>query len=182
MLFGLPLVTIALWSGYFTLFCAVLMLLGLVLKWGIRFRLVGITGFMGVLTGGLFALGLGLHDRPQIPGAIKYVRVFDSGASQVVIVVPPTITETALDATLQQAAIDLYSTGRLSQGAATMTIRARAVLHPKPGVTQPVYVGQVKPSLASPTAQAGIVEIDRDQLALLPKPSAPKSSASSPSA
>jgi Protein of function (DUF2518) len=172
MLFGFPLVTIALWSGYFTLFCAALMILSWVLKWGTRFRLVGITGFMGVLTGGLFALGLGLHDRPQIPGAVKYVRVFDSGASQVVIVVPPTITETTLDATLQQAAIDLYSTGRLAQGAPTMTIRARAVLHPKPGVSQPVYVGQVKPSLASPTDQAGIVEIDRQQLELLSKSSA----------
>lgn len=170
-MFGFPLVTIAIWSGYFTLFCAALMLLGLVLKWGVRFRLVGITGFMGVLTGGLFALGLGLHDRPQIPGAVKFVRVFDSGASQVVIVVPPTITETQLDATLRQAAVDLYSTGRLSQGEATMTIRARAVLHPEPGVSQPVYLGQIKPSLASPTDQP-IVELDREQLARLPKPSA----------
>jgi hypothetical protein len=170
-MFGLSPVTIATWSGYFTLFCAVLMLLGLVLKWGVRFRLVGITGFMGVLTGGLFALGLGLHDRPQIPGATKFVRVFDSGASQVVIVVPPTITETQLDATLRQAAVDLYSTGRLSQGEATMTIRARAVLHPAPGVSQPVYLGQIKPSLASPTDQP-IVELDHEQLARLPQRSA----------
>jgi len=170
-MFGLSLVTIAIWSGYFTLLCAALMLLGLVSKWGIRFRLVGITGFMSVLTGGLFALGLGLHDRPQIPGAVKFVRVFDSGASQVVIVVPPTITETQLDATLRQAAVDLYSTGRLSQGDATMTIRARAVLHPEPGVSQPIYLGQIKPSLASPTDQP-IVELDREQLARLPQSSA----------
>lgn len=177
MLFGLSLITIALWSGFLTLVCAAVTLLGWLLKWDVRFRLVGATGFMGVLTGGLFALGLGLHTRPHIPDAVKYVRVFDSGASQVVIVVPPTITATALEATLQQAAIDLYSRGRLAQGEATMTIRARAVLHPKPGVSQPVYVGQVKPSLASPTDQAGIVEIDRAQLALLPKPSAPAPSA-----
>ncbi|MBW4690628.1 MAG: Ycf51 family protein [Lyngbya sp. HA4199-MV5] len=170
MLFGFPLVTIALWSGYFTLFCAALMVLGWMLKWGIRFRLVGITGFMGVLTGGLFALGLGLHDLPQIPGAVKFTRVFDSGASQVVIVVPPTITETQLDATLRQAAVDLYSTGRLSQGEATMTIRARSLLHPQPGVSQPLYLGQIKPSLSSPTDQQAIVEIDHEQFARLPKP------------
>lgn len=172
MLFGFPLVTIALWSGYLTLFCAALMILGWVLKWGIRFRLVGITGFMGVLTGGLFALGLGLHDRPQIPGAVKFTRVFDSGASQVVIVVPPTITETQLDATLRQAAVDLYSTGRLSQGEATMTIRARSLVHPQPGVSQPIYLGQIKPSLSSPTDQQAIVELDHEQIARLPKPSA----------
>ncbi|HEY9654475.1 MAG TPA: Ycf51 family protein [Crinalium sp.] len=170
-MFGLSLVTIAVWSGYFTLLCAALMVLGLFLKWGIRFRLVGITGFMGVLTGGLFALGLGLHDRPQIPGAVKFTRVFDSGASQVVIVVPATITETALDATLRQAAVDLYSSGRLSQGESTMTIRARALLHPAPGVSQPVYLGQVKPSLLSPTDNEMVVEIDHAQFARLPKPS-----------
>ncbi len=172
MLFGLSLLTIAIWSGYFTIICAVLMVLGLILKWGIRFRLVGVTGFMGVLTSGLFALGLGLHDRPQIPGAVRFSRVYDSGASQVVIVVPATVTETELDATLRQAAVDLYSSGRLSQGASTMTIRARTVIHPEAGVSQPVYLGQVKPSLASPTDNEMIVEIDRKQLARLPKPSA----------
>lgn len=167
-MFGLSLVTIALWSGYFTLFCGALMVLGLLLKWGIRFRLVGITGFMGVLTGGLFALGLGLHDRPQIPGAVKFTRVFDSGAAQVVIVVPATITETALEATLRQAAVDLYSSGRLSRGAPTMTIRARALLHPAPGVSQPVYLGQSKPSPLSSTDNQVVVEIDREALARLP--------------
>ncbi len=172
MLFGISSITIAVWFGYFTLFCAALTILSWILKWGVRFRLVGVTGFMGVLTGGLFALGLGLHDRPHIPGSTKFTRVYDSGSSQVVIVVPPTITEAALDATLRQAAVDIYSSGRLSQGAPTMTIRARAVLHPEPGVSQPVYLGQAKPSLASSKGDQVTVEIDRDTLARLPKPSA----------
>lgn len=166
------LLTIARWSGYLTLFFAALMLLGLVLKWGIRFRLVGVTGFMAVLTGGLFALSLGFYDRPSIPGAAKFARVYDTGASQVVIAVSPQITETELDATLRQAAADLYSPGRLSQGSDKMTIRARTILHPKPGVSQPVYLGQIRRSLFSREDSEMIVDIDRSQFAQLPKPAA----------
>jgi len=172
MLSTLQLLTIGRWSGYLTIFCAVLMLLGLILKWSFRFRLVGITGFMGVLTGGIFALGLGLIDRPQIPGAVRFARVFDTGATQVVIAVPAQITETELDATLRQAAIDVYSPGRLSQRGIKMTIRARTVLHPKPGVSQPLYLGQVERSLIASDDEQLSVEIYRDKLAQLPKPTA----------
>lgn len=164
--------TFAQWSGYFTLFCAALMLLGLVLKWGFRFRLVGVTGFMAVLTGGLFALSLGLYNRPAIPGAVKFTRVFDTGANQVVIAVSPQITATELEATLQQAAEDLYSPGRLSQGDAKMTVRARTVLHPKAGVSQLVYLGQIQRSLASRQDDNMTVTLYADQLARLPKPTA----------
>ena len=78
------------WSGYFTLFCAVLSIVGWVLKWGTRFRLVGVTGFMGVLTGGLFALSLGFYNRPEIAGAVRFARIYDTGSGRVVIAVPPT--------------------------------------------------------------------------------------------
>lgn len=163
------LLTFARWSGYFTLFCAVLTGLGWILKWGIRFRLVGVTGFMGVLTGGLFALSLGLYSRPDIPGAVRYWRVFDTGSTQVVITVPNTITESELDATLRQAASKLFSPGRMSQGEEFITIRARTVLHPEPGVTQPLYLGQVKRSLLNREDNTPIVEIFADKLAQLPK-------------
>jgi hypothetical protein len=160
------------WSGYFTLFCAALAILGWVLKWGIRFRLVGVTGFMVVLTGGLFALGLGLHENPEIPGAVRYSRVLDTGGSQVVINVPATITETELEATLRQAAADLFSPGRLSQGAENLTIRARALVHIKPGLSQPVYLGQVQQSLRPGEGNNLQVEVNHDKFALLPKPTA----------
>jgi hypothetical protein len=158
------------WSGYFTLFCAALAVLGWILQWGFRFRLVGVTGFMAVLTGGLFALSLGLYDRPQVPGAVKFSRVYDTGATQVVIAIPITITESELDATLRQAAADLYSPGRLSQGEGKMTIRARVLLHPEPGISQPIYLGQIQRSLSSREDSSMVVEIYSDKLAQLPKP------------
>lgn len=170
MLSTTQLLQFAQWAGYFTLFCAVITVLGWLLKWGVRFRLVGITGFMGVLTGGLFALGLGLSERPNIPGAVRFARVFDTGAAQVVIAVPPQITASELDATLRQAAIDMYSPGRLSQGLDKMTVRARTILHPQEGVSQIVYLGQVQRSMKSRQDDQPMVEIYPNQLAKLPRP------------
>lgn len=136
------------WMGVATLVCAVLAVLGFVLQWGIRFRLVGATGLMGVLTFGLFALSLVPLTRTVIPGATRYSVVYDSGATQVTITLPQQTTEPELDATLRQAAGDLFSFGRLSQGDNRLTIRARTLLHPEPGVSQPVYLGQIKRSLS----------------------------------
>ncbi|MBF2028983.1 MAG: Ycf51 family protein [Oscillatoriales cyanobacterium C42_A2020_001] len=160
------------WAGYVTIAFAVITLLGWLLKWGIRFRLVGITGFMTVLTGGLFALSLGLYIRPTIPDAVRFACVFDMGGTNVVIAVPPTVTETQLQATLKQAALDLYSPGRLSQGTDKLTIRARTILHPEPGVSKLVYLGQVQRSLLSRQDNELAIEIDPTKLAELPQPTA----------
>jgi hypothetical protein len=161
------LLTIGRWLGYFTLLCAALTVLGFVLKWGIRFRLVGATGFMTLLTAGVFALSLGLHTRTEIPGAIRYSRIFDKGEAQVVIAVPPTITEAQLDATLRQASADLFSPGRMSQGEKQLTIRARTVLHPEPGVSQPLFLGEAKRSLFSSQDSNATIEIDQAKFAQL---------------
>lgn len=160
------------WSGYFTLFCAALAVLAWFLKWGIRFRLVGVTGFMAVLTGGIFALSLGLYNRPTIPNAVHFSRVYDTGGSELVVTVPSDITETQLRATMQQAAADLYSPGRLSQGTDKMTIRVRTVLHPEPGISEPLYLGKVRRSLFSREDNNPEIEIFSKQLAKLPKSAA----------
>ena len=59
------------WSGIATVAFAVLTLLAFILKWGLRFRLVGTTGFMLVLTAGLFSLSLAPLSRTVIPGAAQ---------------------------------------------------------------------------------------------------------------
>lgn len=167
MLANEQLYVIGQWSGYVTIALAAIAVLGLILKWGIRFRLVGITGFMVVLTGGIFALSLGLYTRPAIPGAVKFTRVFDQGQGQLVIAVPASINETQLEATLRQAAADLYSPGRLSSNG-KMTIRARTVLHPEPGVSQLVYVGQVERSLFAREDPDMEIEVYGAEMAKLP--------------
>lgn len=158
------------WTGIATLVFAALTVLGFVFKWGIRFRLVGTTGFMLVLTGGLFALSLAPLSRTVIPGAVRYSLVYDNGATQAVITIPNQISPSQLDATLRQAAYDLYSYGRLGRpGNNKLTIRARAVIHPEPGASVPLYLGQVQRSLATREDPQIITEIYQEKFAQLPK-------------
>lgn len=140
--------------------------LSFVLGWGFRFRLVGATGFMGVLTVGLFGLSFQPLTQTVIPGAIPYKTVFDSGASQVVIAVPASITRTELEATLQQAASNLLKPSRIGgMGQKTPKIRARSIVH-HDGISDLLYLGSVVPGRGkTPEEKAPIVEIDAEQLA-----------------
>ncbi|MTJ08357.1 MULTISPECIES: Ycf51 family protein [unclassified Anabaena] len=161
------------WCGIATIVFAVLTILAFIFKWGFRFRLVGTTGFMLVLTGGLFSLSLVPLSRTVIPGAVKYTLVYDNGSNQTVIVTPPNITPTELEATLRQAASNLYSYGRLGSGGnKLLTVRARTIIHPEIGLSVPVYLGQVKRTLASREDSEMAVEVYLDKFAELPKPTA----------
>lgn len=160
------------WVGITTLACAALTVLGFMFKWGIRFRLVGATGFLGVLTGGLFALSLVPFTRTVVTGAVRFSVVYDSGGTQAVIAVPPQISESELSATLRQAASNLYSFGRLGRDEDKLTIRARTIIHPEPGISKPLYLGQVKQSLANRKDEQMAIEIYQEKLAQLLKPTA----------
>ncbi|HAC65369.1 MAG TPA: hypothetical protein DCF68_18030 [Cyanothece sp. UBA12306] len=158
------------WSGIATIALFLLTILAFILGWGIRFRLVGISSFMAVLTGGLFGLGLGLFTRTEIPGAVRFSRVYDNGANQVVIAVAPTISESELEATLKQAANNYFSYGRAAMGDDNkLTIRVRALIHPEPGLSEPLYLGQVKRSLVMRDDQNLQIEINQESLAKLEK-------------
>jgi len=136
-----------------------------IFKWGLRFRLVGATGFMGELTVGLFGLSFQPLTRTVIPGAIPYTTVFDSGASQVVIAVPASITRSELEATLQQAASNLLKPSRIGgMGQQTPRIRARAIVH-HDGISDLLYLGSVVPgSGETPEEKAPVVEVYDNQL------------------
>lgn len=155
-------------TGYFaiaTVAFGLITALAFLLSWGIRFRLVGATGFMGVLTVGMFGLSFQPLTRSQIPGAVPYTTVFDSGSSQIVIAVPNAITRTELEATLEQAASNLLKPSRLSAAGQQPLIRARAIAH-HDGISDLLYVGSVKPGMGStPEERAPIVEIYSDKLA-----------------
>ncbi|WP_245555510.1 Ycf51 family protein [Baaleninema simplex] len=152
------------WSLGFTGFFALLALVAFLFKWGLRFRLVGVTGFMVVLTSGLFALSIFPITTTVVPGAVNYSVVYDDGGGQVVITVPQNVTESQLEATLRQTAINKFSPGRLGRD---LLIRARTVLHPEPGVSEPLYLGQVTRSLSNADESQFEIEIDRDRLARL---------------
>ncbi|PSB59310.1 Ycf51 family protein [Chamaesiphon polymorphus] len=152
------------WSGIATLALAVLTILALVLKWGFKFRLVGATGFMGVLTAGLFALSLVPIVHTSVPGALHYSLIYDNGSDRATIAVKTPISEAGLDATLRQAAGDLYSYGRSGAIDRQLKVRARTVVHPRPGVSEPLVLGEVTRSLGGGEDGQLDVRIDRANL------------------
>lgn len=158
------------WSGIATLGFFALMVLGFILKWGIRFRLFGVTSFMVVLTVGLFGLSLGLFNRSLVPGSVRYTLVYDNANSQAVIALSPTVTPQQVEATLQQASNDLYSYGRIGIGNDFFTVRARTVIHPETGVSKPLYLGEARRAIANTEDDQLKVEIFSRNFAKLPKP------------
>lgn len=167
---SIDLLTYTKWSGIATLVFLVLTVVSFILGWGFRFRLVGVTSFMGVITASIFALGVGLSTKVEIPGATRYTLVYDNGANQAVVAVAPTIEGSSVEPTLRQAATDLFSYGRSSLNEGDdFTIKLRTVLHPEANMSQPLYLGQVKRSLFNRNDEEMEIEIFSENIAQLPK-------------
>lgn len=157
------------WAGILTAVLAVVTVLAFFLKWGFRFRLIGVTSFMAVIAASIFGLGLGLFARTEISGAVRYSLVYDTGGAQTVVTVPPSITDSQLEATMRQVAADLYSPGRSGSGRDYMTIRVRTIVHPEPGLSQPLFLGEVRRSLAVRYDEKMAIDIFPEKVAILKK-------------
>jgi hypothetical protein len=156
------------YGGIAIIALVVLTILGLLFQWGFRFRLVGITGFMMVLTVGLFGLSLGLSPRASFPGAVRYSLIYDNGNSQAVVAVANrSMTVEAAEATLRQAAQDLYSFGRVGEGDGNMHVRMRSIVHPQAGVSEPVYLGEAVRNLSNRDSQELEIVVDQKNLSKL---------------
>ena len=161
--------TYAKWSGIVTIVCLVVAIASFIAGWSFRFRLVGVTGFMGVLTVGIFALGLSLVPHAEIPGAVRYSLVYDTGANQAVVAVPTDIEKSAIEPTLVQAVTDLYSYGRTGAGGNNrFTVKLRTVLHPQTGISQPLYLGEATRSLIDRSNEDIKINIYSENIAQLP--------------
>jgi hypothetical protein len=155
--------------GVFVLVAALITGIAFVSKWGWRFRLVGITSFMVVLTVGLFALSVAPITRTSVSGSVRYSLVYDRFGTQAVITVAPTVTPAQLEATLKQAADNLFSSGRQGRGETQLVIRARTIVHLQDNLSQPLYLGQVSRSLRQRNDPNMEVQIFPEQLAELAK-------------
>ncbi|MEM6520341.1 MAG: Ycf51 family protein [Cyanobacteria bacterium P01_D01_bin.71] len=160
--------------GIAALTMAGITLLAFALNWGFRFRLVGITSFMGVLTAGMFGLSFEPFTTTVVPGAVPYNTVYDSGAAQIVIKVPDTITPTELQATLQQAADNLLKPSRLASVGASPTIRARTIVHKPGGISELVYLGQVQPLKTSGANSSLAIQVFDEAFDTLSEAAAPE--------
>jgi hypothetical protein len=134
--------------GIFVLVCTLITGLAMSQQWSWRYRMVGVTLFSVVLVVGLFSLSFEPITRSATQGSVPFKLVYDRFGSQATIAVAPTITPEQLQFTLTQASNNLFSSGRNNQGEEQLTIYARTIIHPRAGVSQPVYLGRVKRSLS----------------------------------
>jgi hypothetical protein len=157
------------WSGIATIATLIVTIIAFIAKWGFRFRLVGATSFMGVLTIGIFALGLSFFPHETIPGAVRYSLVYDNGSNLAVVSVPQNIDRTAIEPTLRQAASDLYSYGRTgTKGNDRFIIRLRTVLHPNDRTSQPLFLGEARRPISNRQDKNIAIEVFEKNLQQLP--------------
>jgi hypothetical protein len=136
------------WLGVASGVLFVLMLLGLRLGWGIRFRLVGVTSFTTLLAIACVAFAISYRPRILVPGAVSVPIVYDNGADLVIAAAPADLSPAAVAPTLEQVAINLRGSGRnVADG--LLTVRLRRIEAVDAGLDRPVVLAEVRRDLRS---------------------------------
>ncbi len=100
------------WLGAASGVLAVLTIAGFLWRWGIRFRLVGITSFTALLALSCLAFAISYNPRVSVPGAVQVPVVFDNGTDLVVAAAPADLSSEAAAPTVEQVARNLRGGGR----------------------------------------------------------------------
>ena len=127
------------WLGWTGLGLSLLTVLAFLTKWGLRFRLVGVSSFTFLLAVSCWAFGVSYTPPVVVEGAIRAPVVFDNGIDLVVAQAPADLEPATVSATLEQLAGNLRSAGR---GSGTVKVRLRAFETPGDGISRPVILGE----------------------------------------
>jgi hypothetical protein len=116
------------------------------LRWGVRFRLVGITSFTVLLALSCLAFAVSYRPRVTVEGAVSVPVVFDNGAELVVAAAPADLAAAAATPSAEQVARNLRGNGRQSDDA-IVRVRLRRVDTVAPGLSRPVILAEVRRDL-----------------------------------
>jgi hypothetical protein len=136
------------WLGIASGVLALLMVVGFVARWGIRFRLVGITSFTTLLAISCAAFAISYSPRQTIDGAVSVPVVFDNGADLVVAAAPADLPAEAAAPTVLQVASNLRGSGRNTPDG-LVTVRLRRVEPAGDGVSRPEVLAEAQRDLPS---------------------------------
>lgn len=125
------------WSG---LALIVITLIAFLVRWGQRFRLVGVTSFTLLLLASCWAFGVSYTPPFKVEGALVVPVVFDNSTDLVVAQVTDDFPDEAVEATLEQLAGNLHSGG---YNGSEVHVRLRRLDSAGEGVSQPVILGEV---------------------------------------
>ena len=133
------------WLGWLGIVLSFLTVIAFIIRWGVKFRLVGATIFTFLLAASCWAFGESYSPPFQVEGA-KYVPiVYDNGYDLVVAQVPREFESEDIEPTLQQIAGNLKGGGR---NGASVHIRLREIQDEGYGISRPVIVGEIVKNLS----------------------------------
>ena len=125
------------WLGVASAVLLVLTVVAFLVRWGIRFRLVGITSFTVLLSLSCLAFAVSYTPRQLVEGAISVPVVFDNGSDLVIAAAPAQMAPEAYGPSVQQVALNLRGSGR---GTQRVEVRLRRVEPKGDGSDVPVVL------------------------------------------
>ena len=125
------------WSG---LGLSVLTVIAFVTRWGMRFRLVGVSSFTFLLAVSCWAFSISYSPPVRVEGALQVPIVFDNGTDLVVAQASSDFADGAIAPTLDQSAANLRPGGRNRE----VRVRLRQLQAVSEGTSRPVVLGETK--------------------------------------
>lgn len=129
------------WLGAASGVLALLTAAGFLRRWGIRFRLVGVTSFTALLSLSCLAFAISYTPRVTISGAVVAPVVFDSGGDLVIAQARADLPESSWAPTAVQVASNLRGGGRTSPDG-RVRVRLRRVEPAGPDSGRPVVLAE----------------------------------------
>ena len=133
------------WLGAASAVLLVLTVVAFLVRWGIRFRLVGVTSFTVLLSLSCLAFAVSYTPRQTVEGAISVPVVFDNGSDLVVAAAPADMPLETFLPSVEQVAINLRGSGL---GTQTVEVRLRRVESTADGTDTPVVLATAIRNLA----------------------------------
>jgi hypothetical protein len=134
------------WLGAASGLLAFTTIAAFLLRWGIRFRLVGITSFTALLALSCLAFAVSYRPRVSVEGAVSVPVVFDNGADLVIAAARADFPAGAEAATVEQVARNLRGSGRNTVDG-QVTVRLRRVEPIGPGLSAPRVLAEARRDL-----------------------------------
>jgi hypothetical protein len=129
------------WLALAALALVLLTVAGFLQRWGIRFRLVGITSFTALLAISCAAFAVSYSPGVSVPGAVTVPVVFDNGSDLLVAAAPADLPPEAEAPTTEQLARNLRPTGR-APADGLVRVRLRRLEPAGEGVSRPVVLAE----------------------------------------
>ena len=143
------------WLGAASGILALATAAGFIARWGVRFRLVGVTSFTALLAISCLAFAVSYTPRVTVEGAVSVPVVFDNGSDLVIAAAPDDLPQSAFAPTVQQLAENIRTNGRISENG-LVRVRLRRVEAQQTGGSTPVVLAEATRSLAT-----GAVTLDQ---------------------